>query len=431
MLIPLGFFGGAAKPEYFILTGTDGGGFWDNPIITDASSNIYYAANTGPNSKLYKFDSKGALIFQRQITAPYNSGIFRGMQQDSSGNLILGGFANDGAGNFGAGIYKVNSTNGTGIVARYLKISNQGYYSSITRDSSDNYYGFGGAGTGGGNTAPIISKYNSSGTLQWQRIGNNSLDQEPGNIQIDSSNNLYTATRFYPGSGDAHQLLRKFDINGNIVWSQYLKNASAASGMRGGRHATDQNGNMYVPGGTYNGSTNIAYLFKFNSSGGLDWLSGFGQNNGDQSYNCALDKDGNIYITGMLNLAQTQGFLVKLNSSGVMQWQRSLIISGIEFYPGGITISADGAINAAWTLNPNTSVPETIITKLPTDGSLTGTYTSGTYTIAYAASSMTSKTLSTTILAGVTGNSNPAYVDAVWSPGNTTSSITFNKKVLP
>jgi hypothetical protein len=88
---------------------------------------------------------------------------------------------------------------------------------------------------------------------------------------------------------------------------------------------------------TFGGGDYDAFLVKFNSSGVRQWSTYYGGSGEDDSYSCATDASGNVYMTGetssSVSAIATVGshqssygggskdaFLVKFNSIGVRQW---------------------------------------------------------------------------------------------------------------
>jgi hypothetical protein len=158
------------------------------------------------------------------------------------------------------------------------------------------------------------------------------------------------------GSGDA--FLVKFNSSGVKQWGTYFGGSyTLASGMETGLScATDALGNVYMTGHTpstsgiatagahqtiYGGSSTDAFLVKFNSSGVIQWGTYYGGAGVDIGYSCATDASGNIYLagdtqqeflpasSGMTTIGAHQsaygggysdGFLVKFDSNGQMQW---------------------------------------------------------------------------------------------------------------
>jgi hypothetical protein len=98
--------------------------------------------------------------------------------------------------------------------------------------------------------------------------------------------------------------------------------------------ATDTNGNVFALVWTSSTSAD-AYVVKYNSSGVLQWTTNYGGTGSETGYGITTDKNGNIYITGRTNsstgiattgMHQTtyggghDAFLIKINPSGTILW---------------------------------------------------------------------------------------------------------------
>lgn len=135
---------------------------------------------------------------------------------------------------------------------------------------------------------------------------------------------------------------------------------------------TDAGGNIYFCSGTF--STNQvafnaqqsslggwwdAYLVKMDSSGTVLWSTYFGGTGAEYGFGLAVDDSGNVYMKGITNstagiafngMQNTYGgglqddFLVKYNSSGIMQWSTYFGGAGNEFQYGGLDIDDSGFV---------------------------------------------------------------------------------------
>ena len=85
----------------------------------------------------------------------------------------------------------------------------------------------------------------------------------------------------------------------------------------------DASGNIYLAGEFYNGGNPNAAIIKLNSSGVLQWQK-YSTETTYQAYNkIFVDGSGNSYATA---LGATWPSFVKYNSSGVMQFQKAINI---------------------------------------------------------------------------------------------------------
>jgi hypothetical protein len=250
---------------------------------------------------------------------------------------------------------------------------------SITTDSSGNVYTVGrfsstvdfdpGAGTSNltssGDLDIFIQKLDSSGDFVWvKQIGSTGTDNEPI-IKLDSSGNIYVlgyfmaTVDFDPGAGTsnltsagAHEIfLLKLDSSGDFVWVKQI----GSTGDDYGASLLVNSSNIYITGGfvgtvdfdpgagtanlTSAGSTDM-FVLKLDSIGDYVWAKKMGGGGwGDWIGDIVVDSSNNVYIGGSFGgsvsvtdfdpgagtanltpVGNTDGFIVKLDSSGIFQW---------------------------------------------------------------------------------------------------------------
>jgi hypothetical protein len=245
------------------------------------------------------------------------------MAVDSSGNMYYAGYsyAYPGGTDYSQNIVKYSSS---GEVVWQRKIDTSGINDvaySVSVDSSGNVYVF---GFGNANTYGTYIKYNSSGSIQWQkRLSDSFIYVLPIDSAIDSSGNLYIAGQTYNNSTNNYDaLVMKFDSSGSITWQRrvYTNNADLFTGI-----ALDSSSNVYLCGITVRtGSQNKGIVFKYNSSGSLQWQREFSSVDTVDSQGIVCDSAGAIYVASYYTDASGGtkfGSVIKYNSSGVLQWQ--------------------------------------------------------------------------------------------------------------
>ena len=303
-------------------------------IAVDGSGNVYVIGKTGSsgvfNVLIAKYNSSGIIQWQRTLGG-VGSDQGWGIAVDGSGNVyITGETQSSGAGGPDALIAKYDAATGTRIWQRTLGGvgSDVGY--DIAVDGSGNVYVSGyTTSSGAGSADVLIAKYNTSGTIQWQRtLGGVNSDYGTG-IAVDGSGNVYI-TGFTLSSGEANGnvLIAKYDTSGTIQWQRTLGGAGFDSGYG---IAVDGSGNVYITGRTdsSNAGSYDVLIAKYDTNGGRIWQRTLGVAGQDYVYGIAVDSSGNVYITG-------------------------------------------------WTAGSTYGV-DLLIAKLPGDGSLTGTYGALTY----------------------------------------------------
>jgi hypothetical protein len=244
-----------------------------------------------------------------------------------------------------------------------------GWYGSVGADFDP------GSGTAilssNGGYDPWLSKFDSSGNLQWAKgWGGLGMDLGTGNA-IDSSGNVYSVgtyagtVDFDPGAGvdnhtanggqDAYVL--KLNSSGTFQWARTWGAGGSSNNYDQVQGASADNaGFVYVCGifqgidadfdpgsGVDNHSSNGAFddfLSKFDSSGTFQWALTWGGSLDENAYSCAYDGVGNVYVTGHFmsanvdfdpgagtdnhsSISSADWFLSKLDSSGTFQWART------------------------------------------------------------------------------------------------------------
>ncbi len=225
-----------------------------------------------------------------------------------------------------------------------------------------------------------VAKYDTDGDLQWNRWFRdliNTGDSNFGNaIALDASDNVYVVGQGTPTGGDTYATLFKWNSSGVLQWQKGLTHTSPS--MAGYGIAIDGSGNFYIGIVQSSGTDDWVILAKLNSSAVIQWSRRVWDNDdagvGGQ---VALDTDGNAYIVGGIGSSRVIR-VAKYNPSGTMQWDRSLVADGSTATGTGITI-ADGKVYVSGIDDslPNGGI---LLASLPADGSGTGTY--GDYTLA-------------------------------------------------
>lgn len=161
-----------------------------------------------------------------------------------------------------------------------------------------------------------------------------------GNLKVDASGNVYLAPM---EQGAGYSGVMKNNSSGTKQWAKRIYGYSGTGG--GPMIDVDSSGNVYgVPWNDSSMSTNYAFgVAKWNSSGTIQWQNAYyvsGLNYG-RGQDIKLTSNGStVYIAGGFGSNGSPNCaLVKLNSSGAVQW-------GKNAYTGyGIRIAVDSSDN--------------------------------------------------------------------------------------
>ena len=372
-----------------------------NGIGADSSGNAYIAGWTDSGNAgsydilIAKYNTSGVIQWQRTLGGTgfeYSSVNANQAAVDSSGNVYVSGTGNAaGAGSYDLVIAKYN-TSGAIQWQRTLGGTSSDQNGGVAVDSSGNVYITGNTNSlGAGGYDAVIAKYNSSGNIQWQRTLGGSNAEYGYGIAVDSSGNVYVSGKTNTsGAGGYDMLIAKYNSSGTIQWQRTL---GGTSSDQGNSIEVDSSGNVYVVGDENGGGQVI--IVKYNNSGTIQWQRYLDGGSSELGWGMTIDSSDNIYINGVTRSEGNgnQNFLiVKYNTSGDVQWQRYLG-GTIHDYGYGIATDNSGSIYVTgYTTSAGAGGDDILIAKLPNDGSATGTY--GSYT--YAASSLTSGTSSLT-----------------------------------
>ena len=362
-------------------------------VAYDSSGNVYItgytnSAGAGGNELLIaKYNSSGTIQWQRTLgtgTAYRHDDSGRMIAVDSSGNVYVNGTTNFTGGYDSMMIAKYNSSGTLQWQKTFGDSNTQERGHGITVDSSGNVFVCG--ETTKGVNGALVAKLNSSGTLQWQRTLDASLFYE---VVVDSSDNVYVGGYTAIGSY-TNYLAAKYNNSGTLQWQRTIGGSTASDN---GRSITiDSSDNVYIGGVSTAGGVGVydSILVKYNSSGTYQWQKALGTSGTQINIQAiASDSSDNVYIAGSWSNSY---FFAKYDSDGNLDWQRSFGGSGTD---NGHGISADGNGNIyviGNTASSGAGSNDILLITVPSDGSGTGTY--GSFT--YAASSHTENTPSHT-----------------------------------
>ncbi|HEY3254362.1 MAG TPA: hypothetical protein VGJ91_10450 [Polyangiaceae bacterium] len=229
-----------------------------------------------------------------------------------SANDSAVGQPNSGGSGAGAGVPAVGSGAGGALTAR------------------------GGNGSGGAQagTAPAGAGAGAAGSVEpglsepvisyWQ-FGTADKLEETTAVGLDASENVYVAGSSSPAlcqapSGDYKQFVRKFDVQGNVLWSVEWASERYSSGVA---LAVEAGGNFYVGYGdpdSVNEQTSVTHLEKYDPNGVLLWRQ---ESTSLGIAAIGLDKSNNLYVAGstlQMPRASTSAYVRKYDGSGVVQW---------------------------------------------------------------------------------------------------------------
>lgn len=333
-------------------------------VTTDSSGNFYTVGRNNDGTRqvatTVKYNSAGVVQWQRKWYqsgwTPYGFGV----KVDSSGNVFLCGSAYDGT-RYNGIVIKYNSS---GVIQWYRKMyAGQTYIRNVCFDTSGNIYGVGYHQPSTDYYIYIV-KLDSSGAIVWERRLYENASFGYG-IGIDTSNNIYISG-FANDSNRQYGIIAKYDSNGTIQWQKKTYEGTYTSSARS--LFVDSSNNIFVGGIAFDGTQTHATIQKFDTSGNRAWSRKFYQGT-SYGYGVTADASGNSYLIGSVSSNQ-QWFVSKYNSSGVIQWQRTMSYPSNYGVANSVAADSSGNIFIAGgftDLGPGNTVG--IVAKILADGS--------------------------------------------------------------
>ncbi|MEO7995776.1 MAG: hypothetical protein ABI743_15370, partial [bacterium] len=231
-----------------------------------------------------------------------------------------------------------------------------------------------GGGSRAGNCRYLVRLNAGSGGYVWDApwVGVPQGTNIFGDCEYDSIGNLYV-TGHFPGMVDFGGGIRtslgtddiflvKFNNAGAFVWDREFGGSDTEVGQS---MCVDHADNPIVAGKSFGAVTYMSgfapddhqYVVKYNSAGTVQWdyfYNGTGSN-----WGVAVDPTNNVYFTGGVigspnfgGGARNSGGgfmpeLVKLNSSGIYQWDAIFAVGGGVNYAFGLAAASDGSFRLA------------------------------------------------------------------------------------
>lgn len=175
----------------------------------------------------------------------------------------------------------------------------------------------------------------------------------------------------------------KFDKKGNLQWQKTF----GGSGDDQARSIiTTADGGYAITGNTSSNDGNISlnqgdfdyWVVKIDASGNLQWQKTYGGSGNDMAYSMIQSPDGTYAVTGQSssnngnvtgNLGGHDFWIVKLDNTGNILWEKSVGTSSTESSLSIINSSTNGFIVSGYTYPPN-GFPDFFITKLSASGTV-------------------------------------------------------------
>lgn len=310
-------------------------GNWESPLVGTQDGFIR------------KYDSTGGLQWARQFGVAGDSLWSYGVAPDLFGNVYVGGHTR---GDLGGQVGDLDlfvgkyDSSGNRLWLRQFGTKFLELGIGVAADSVGNVYltGYTVGSLGGPNAGErdaYVTKFDSSGSLQWTRQIGTTANDEASGVAVDRFDNVIITGHTQgslagPHAGGNDIFVSKFDGSGALLWT---RQAGTPSIEDSSSVATDNEGNIYLSGLTggnfarRNLGSGDGFLSKYDPLGNPIWARQFGTSSADNSLGVSVGDGGQVYVTGFTRgpidgppVGSDDVFLARYDPSGNPVWFRQL-----------------------------------------------------------------------------------------------------------
>lgn len=158
----------------------------------------------------------------------------------------------------------------------------------------------------------VIMKYEPNGNMLWgtEYIGSGGNADIVEDVAVDTSGDIYAVGSDYTNIN--RWMVRKYDSNGNFLWSRTNSEVGVAAGAANGV-VCDSLGNVYVAGTVSATGSGVLYdwkITKYDTNGTMLWNIHYNgeENEYDDATGIRLGRDGFLYVYGSTYLGNVNVF---------------------------------------------------------------------------------------------------------------------------
>ena len=327
-------------------------------LAVDGKGNVYVTGESNNSFTTIKYDTYGNERWMRKYKGQGSGGFATALAVDGNGNVYVTGLINSSTSahmeNYDFATIKYDTQGNRVWLKKYNGPNNNSYDvpRAIAVDAKGNVYVTGESQSEEGDVDIATVMYDGAGKERWVSRYNGPAHGDDGSfaLALDALGNVYITGYAQVSKTflDNDLLTVKYDANGKQKWAKKYNGpgngTDAAFSI-----ATDSKNNIYIAGYIRVGQTDqdIDYAtIKYDTNGNQQWIASYdGPGNGEDAANSlALDRAGNVYVTGSSKNSKTMDdhayATVKYNNAGNQEW--------VQRYNGGIGLDAatDIAVDA-------------------------------------------------------------------------------------
>ena len=222
----------------------------------------------------------------------------------------------------------------------------------------------------------FVVKLDSSGNVQWAKtIGGNDWDAAGSIMQTSDGGFIVGGRASSFAVDDGSMFILKLDSSGNVKWAKTIGGGAYATSI-----IQSSDGGYAVAGFGYGAGRIDFYVVKLDSSGNVQWARTIGGYHEDGPFSIIQTTDGGYVVAGYtesFGAGDEDIYVVKLDSSGNVEWTKTIGGSGDDV-AGSIIQSSDGGyIVAGFTENFGAGDGDIFVVKLDSSGNIVWAKTIG------------------------------------------------------
>ena len=357
-----------------ILQTSDGGyilgcttGYYQRNVVPNGENGDLEGGN-GNGFRIFKIGVSGNIIWQTYVNGNYNgsvggaTSVLTSMVATNDGSYIVMGTTNAtlwGSSNIEGSLYYSTTTDkiclakisssGTILWQKMCLPNNYNFYNNIIKKTNDGGYIITGRISYSGSEDYYLIKLDSNANFVWyQFYGTFNYDNASDVIQCPDGGYLINGTASAPQYGAYHPLVAKggrdilvikTDSSGNYIWSKCYGGTGQDTGAK---LLNTSDGGFLITGTTNSNNLDVSnnhggndnWIIKTNSIGDIQWQKTYGGTRDDSIVDIIKSSDGNYVFSSTIisndgditfnnGNNKTDSWVVKINQTGTILWQKS------------------------------------------------------------------------------------------------------------
>lgn len=218
-----------------------------------------------------------------------------------------------------------------------------------------------------------LIKTDIDGSPQWQRTyGGSDYDEAYSVLQTMDDGYIIAGRTHSFGAGSSDIYIVKTDSDGEQQWQQTL-----GDNDRDEAYSIQQtaDGDYIIAGLTnsFGAGSRDMYFVKIDSDGNQQWQQTYGGDSNDEAYSVRQTVDGGYILAGKtesFGAGYTDVFLVKTDSIGNLQWQRTFGDAGLELARSVWQVDDEGYVIAGGTESFGAGESDVYLIRTDAEGNL-------------------------------------------------------------